>query len=241
MALLEFTRHSPALGKQTQVHVALPDQLGKEPLKVLYLLHGLSDNNSCWNRNTRLERFTAGRNLAVVMPDGGKSFYENLPNEENYFDYISCELQDYVEKLLPFSGKAADRYIAGLSMGGYGALKFALTSPHRYAGAASFSGVTDIVYRVQQDTFHLGMIFPGLQVRPQAELFWLAGQAEKQPKKPKIYQWCGTEDYLYEDNLRFRDHMKRLQFDYTYSEGPGNHEWDSWEAQLKKILDFFAL
>ena len=152
MAVIKMTHSSLSLGKRTNVHIYVPDQV-QDNTKILYLLHGLSDNDEDWFNNTQLIKAVAGRNLIIVCPDGGKSFYSNMNGNYNYFDYIAKELPDYIEKLLPFSGRSEDRYIAGLSMGGYGAFKFALSFPERYAGAASFSGVMDVIERMKNNTF----------------------------------------------------------------------------------------
>jgi len=239
MAVIRMVHGSSSLGKRTDVNIYVPDQI-KDGTKILYLLHGLSDNNEDWFNNTQLIKAVAGRNLIVVCPDGGKSFYSNMNGNYNYFDYIAKELPDYIEKLLPFSGRSEDRYIAGLSMGGYGAFKFALSFPERYAGAASFSGVMDVIERMKNNTFD-DLCIKDEEKGDKSDLFYLAKQAEKSTKKPKLYQWCGKSDFLYEDNIKFRDFIKDMEFDYTYKESEGDHNWDCWNEQMKFILDFFEL
>lgn len=239
MAVIRMTKSSVSLGKRTHINIFVPDQL-KEGTKTLYLLHGLSDNNDDWFNNTQLVRAVANRNLVVVCPDGGKSFYSNMKSNYNYFDYIAKELPEYIEKLFPVTGKDEDRYIAGLSMGGYGAFKFALSFPERYAGAASFSGVMDVISRMENGTFDYSGI-KDEEIGPKGDLFALAKMAEKSVKKPKLYQWCGTSDFLYEDNKKFRDFIKDMDFDYTYKESEGDHNWECWNEQIKFVLDFFSL
>ena len=111
MALINMTHKSTCLGKQTNVIIMLPDKI-EGNLKILYLLHGLSDNHEDWLYKTTVYRdVLASGKLAVVCPDGGKSFYCNMKSSHNYYDYISQELPSFVEKLIPFSGKREDRYI----------------------------------------------------------------------------------------------------------------------------------
>ena len=239
MAVIRMTKSSASLGKRTHINIYVPDEI-KEGTKILYLLHGLSDNNDDWFNNTQLVRAVTNRNLVVVCPDGGKSFYSNMKSNYNYFDYIAKELPEYIEKLLPVTGKDEDRYIAGLSMGGYGAFKFALSFPERYAGAASFSGVMDVISRMESGMFDYSGI-KDEEIGPKGDLFELAKKAEKAAKKPKLYQWCGTSDFLYEDNKKFRDFIKNMDFDYTYKESEGDHNWECWNEQIKFILDFFCL
>lgn len=240
MALINLTHKSKCLGKQTSLIIMLPDQIDGE-LKILYLLHGLSDNHEDWLYKTTVYRdVLASGKLAVVCPDGGKSFYSNMKSSHKYYDYISKELPDFVEKLIPFSGKGEDRYIAGLSMGGYGALKIAMKNPDRYFAAAAFSGVTDVKYRFSINSFDMSAIFDN-EVPDDEDLFYLSKELNKSKNKPKIYQWCGLDDFMYEDNVRFKKHMETLDFDYTYEESEGNHTWVYWDKQISHVIDLFNL
>ncbi len=239
MATINLTHSSASLGKKTNVSIIVPDNINGNA-KVLYLLHGLSDNNCTWLERSSVARYVFGKNLIVVCPDAGKSFYCNLKGGYGYYDYISKELPQYIESLFPISGDRDDRYIAGLSMGGYGAFKIALSNPDRYAGAASFSGVMDVRERVKMKTFDIMGIVEGEGFKDEYDLFYLAQLASKKTQKPKLYQWCGTEDFLYSDNVKFRDFIKNLDFDYTYSESPGDHSWEYWDEQIKKTVDFFG-
>ena len=125
--------------------------------------------------------------------------------------------------------------VGGLSMGGYGAFKLALSLPERYSAAASLSGALDIrevvkgTHHPEDKTWIAGVrnVFGDLNKVPGSkhDLFTLAKKAARAPVKPRLYQCCGTEDFLYADNLRFRDAVQKLSFDYTYEEGPGDHNW----------------
>ncbi len=240
MAIINLTHKSTSLGKQTNVIIMLPDKI-EGNLKILYLLHGLSDNQEDWLYKTTVYRdVLASGKLAVVCPDGGKSFYSNMKSSYNYYDYISKELPSFVEKLIPFSGKREDRYIAGLSMGGYGALKIAMKNPGNYFGAASFSGVTDVKHRYSISSFDMSAIHDN-EIPDDEDLFFLSSKLNEKDIKPKIYQWCGFDDFMYEDNTKFRDHMKTLSFDYTYEESEGNHTWVYWDKQISYTINLFNL
>lgn len=132
-------------------------------------------------------------------------------------------------------------------MGGYGAFKLALTYPDRYAAAASLSGALDINEIVRgwrggpdrkARLGELRAVFGDLDRVPGSkhDLFALARKAAKAPVKPRLYQCCGTEDFLYAANLRFRDAVRRLPFDLTYEEGPGEHNWAYWDQMIQKVL-----
>ena len=134
--------------------------------------------------------------------------------------------------------------MAGLSMGGYGALRLALNCPEKFAFAGAMSAVTDVRSFGNLDaslqklmTGYVGDLsqLPGseLDLFESARRLVAAGG-----KLPVIYQACGTEDFLYQDNQRFRKLMNEFgKFDYTYEEGPGNHNWAFWDSYIQKILD----
>ena len=144
---MKLTIKSGQLGKQTNVNILLPDciQKGKK-LPVLYLLHGLSDNETGWMTLTSIGRYaTNDREMITVMPNGDRSFYCDIPNFGNYFSYITKELPDYIEAMLPAADNRENRFIAGLSMGGYGALKCGLLAPDTFGAVASLSGGVDAI------------------------------------------------------------------------------------------------
>jgi S-formylglutathione hydrolase FrmB len=132
-------------------------------------------------------------------------------------------------------------------MGGYGALKLALTHPERFAAAASLSGATDIaeVVRVKKkDPLNkawleeMRTVFGDLREVPGSkhDLFRLAKKVSRGPVRPRLYQCCGTEDFLYADNIRFRDFVRKLPLDLTYEEGPGEHNWAYWDLMIQNVL-----
>lgn len=251
MILNDVSFFSEALGLQSRMMVMLPQPaLGatRQPRsRVLYLLHGHSDNCTSWQRWTSLERYVEGLNLAVVMPDAHLSFYTDMVHGGRYWTFISEELPALVQSVFPVSGERADTFVAGLSMGGYGAFKLALAHPERFAAAASLSGVLEIRYVVAEDrpdrdeVWLAGMrnIF-GADLSKVAEsdndLRTLARRAAQSATKPRLYQCCGTEDFLYHNNLSFRDFLHDLPFDLTYEEGPGEHTWAYWDALIQRAL-----
>ena len=160
MAFLQIQFFSDVLNVASTVNVILPEAnqgIGikaaenAELPKVLYLLHGYSDDHSIWMRRTSIERYASRYRLAVVMPAVNHSFYTNEAQGEKYFDYVSQELPETVRTFFRVSSAPEDTYVAGLSMGGYGALKLALTYPERFRAAGSFSGVVDIAGRYVRD------------------------------------------------------------------------------------------
>jgi len=219
-----------------------PEKIRKKPYKTLYLLHGLSDDHTAWSRWTSIERYVADYaetndlSLAVVMPNAHKSFYADLKNGDNYFTFISDELVSIMEDMFPLSNKREDRYAAGLSMGGYGAMKLGLSCPEKFSVAASLSGALD-AERLRNS---FSQIFEDTdESRQKNDLFLLAEKLNKsnQPK-PRLYVWCGTEDFLYQDNINFKNFMDGKNFEFKYEESPGDHQWFYWDMKIKTALEF---
>jgi S-formylglutathione hydrolase FrmB len=204
----------------------------------LFLLHGLSDDETIWLRRTSIERYVAPLGLAVVMPNVHKSFYANMAHGLRYWDFVSEELPKIARSFFPLSARAEDTYVAGLSMGGYGALRLGLSLPDRFSHVASLSGLTDVMCdRLDWGPGELETVF-GTKERatsPEHDLFAKA-EALAPSRRPRIYQCCGTDDFLYGCNVRFRDTLRRLGYDLTYEEGPGDHEWGYWDAMIQRVL-----
>jgi putative tributyrin esterase len=258
LALIHCDFFSEVLGISTSMCVILPQnthsQIGmngspnKEKYPTLYLLHGLSDDHTIWQRRTSIERYVSDMGIAVVMPNGGRSFYTDMKHGYKYFTFISEELPEIAKQFFPLSDKREDTFAAGLSMGGYGAFKLALSCPNKYAAAASLSGAVDMASRVKnneiQDTSELENIFGNLNSIENGEndLFFLARNiSASNGPKPKLYQCCGTEDFLYEDNINFKNFIEKTNLDYTYEEGPGIHEWKYWDDQIQKVLKWLPI
>jgi S-formylglutathione hydrolase FrmB len=254
MILNEVRFFSETLGLMSTMHVLLPQrtladaQRKRMPkYRTLYLLHGHSDDHTAWQRYTSIERYAETLNLAVVMPAVHLSFYNDMAHGGKYWQFISEEVPTLVRDILPLSSRREDNYVAGLSMGGYGAFKMALTHPDRYAAAASLSGAVDLAEVVREKKEdpenkawleEMRTVFGDLSKLPGSrnDLFALARKAAKGSIKPRLYQCCGTEDNLYPDNVRFRDAVRKLPLDLTYEEGPGEHNWAYWDKMIQNVL-----
>lgn len=266
MPLLHTHFRSEALQLSVSVDVILPqpplsaggfgDGFGGEAggkLPVLWLLHGLSDDHTTWQRRTSIERYVENRRLAVIMPAVDRSFYTDMVHGNKYWTYVSEELPLIMRAWFPLSSARADNFVAGLSMGGYGALKLALSHPDRFAAAASLSGAlqrydgASAGPRGEADPAHLALltdIFGDLrrfQGGPN-DLYSLAEQvARSAGPKPALYACCGTEDFLYQDNLRFKAHAAAIGLPLTYEEAPGEHEWGFWDRYIQRVLEWLPL
>jgi S-formylglutathione hydrolase FrmB len=257
MALLHCNFYSHVLDLNCSMDVILPDPVRKldgtlvertQPSQVLYLLHGLSDDNTIWQRRTSIERYMETYDLAVVMPAVDRSFYTDMAQGNRYWTFISEELPELVQEYFQLSTAREDTFAAGLSMGGYGAFKLALSHPDRFGAAASLSGAVDMAHTADREepewVAEKTRIFGPLDKMPGSEmdLLHLAVKlAESAYKDMPLFAWCGTEDFLYEQNLNFRKHANELNLNFTYEEGPGDHMWKYWDDQIQNVLAWLPL
>src|SRR3954447_5591741 len=156
MALLSCDFFAETLEVGTSMTVVLPQQTAEQigvasvadapahGFPLLYLLHGLSDDHTAWLRYTSIERYATARGLAVVMPAVHRSFYADEKHGHAYWQFVSDELPQVVHSFFRVSERRQDTFVAGLSMGGYGALKLGLSHPERFGAVASLSGVADV-------------------------------------------------------------------------------------------------
>lgn len=263
MALLHTNFFSRVLGIQSSMEVILPEpdldenfQTGQadgniRPLPVLYLLHGLSDDQTMWQRQTSIERYVSGRRLAVVMPAVNRSFYTDQVQGYRYWTFVSEELPGIVRGLFRISDKREETFAAGLSMGGYGAVKLGLRCPHKFSAVAGLSGAVDMEARMRskadlpEQEAEMKRIYGSLErfAGSDDDLFALAAKTAASGKeKPHVFLACGTDDFLYADNLHFLEHLRQLDYNPGWEATPGaGHEWSYWDEMIKKVIDWLPL
>jgi S-formylglutathione hydrolase FrmB len=243
------------------MHVILPQATGSGQIgmggaqartryPVLYLLHGWSDDDSIWMRRTSIERYAADLGLVIVMPRVELSYYQNMATGMQFWDFLADELPGLCAQWFPISGKREETFAAGLSMGGYGAFRLGLSRPEQFGAVASLSGALDIGnIRSQWEGDALrktkleAIWGPDFRdFRPESDLIHLASElAESGKPQPRLYQWCGTEDFLYQQNLSFRDHARSVGLNLHYSEGPGDHSWGHWDREIQPVLSWLGI
>ena len=246
MAHLVVDYYADALGVQTRMHVLLPQRLAAGKAKTLYLLHGMTDDEGTWMRRTSIDRYAEEHGLAVVMPDGGLGWYTDMYRGLAWFKFISGELPALCRRFFPIlSDKREDTYIGGNSMGGYGALKCALRAPQTFSRVISLSGALDAADTAINNTvpatrrYWEDVFGPAEDVSGSENDLFAAATALTDPAlRPRIYMWCGTEDFLYGQNTRMRDHLRALGYDLTYEESPGDHQWQYWDKKIAGALDW---
>lgn len=262
MALIQVNYMSRALMRTVPLQVILPvDKLAMpgepdhdaRPFKTLYLLHGIFGNYTDWVSGTRIQRWAEEKDLAVVMPSGDNAFYVDQPAAHNlYGEFVGRELVEVTRRMFPLSPKREDTFIAGLSMGGYGALRNGLKYHGTFgcvAGLSSATVIDGINNRTDDAVFFQGRtfaerVFGDLSKAEESDLnpAWLAAQLAAAHKElPRLYMACGLDDALLPGNRRLRDALLAAGADLTYEEGPGAHEWDFWDRHIKKVIDWLPL
>jgi S-formylglutathione hydrolase FrmB len=265
MALLQVNFMSKSLMRKVPILVVLPVDKVNLPgmseitdnrnnsFKTLYLLHGIFGNYTDWVSETRIQRLSEERNLVVVMPSGENSFYLDQPESGNFYgEFIGKELVDITRKMFPLSKRREDTFIAGLSMGGYGAIRNGLKYHETFGYIAGLSSAL-ILEQMLDESFQEIAYEKSCFGNPQEAILSdknpkvLVKDIKEKMKKdpsvhfPKMYMACGTEDDLINSNRDFRDFLMENNVDLTYEEGPGAHTWDFWDTYIEKVLDWLPL
>ena len=248
MALFRVDHSSVCVKVNLPLYLILPSpaHLKEKSLadfRVLYLLHGLSDDASAWQRYTNIEILARELDLAVIMPSGGRSMYIDMSTGQAYFSYLTEELPEYLSKLFKLNLTRANTAIAGLSMGGYGAFKAALLHPERYFAAASLSGVLSMAIMSthpdderKPEFTHLFGDLDKIAGSLHDPMVWLQRAAQNPAALPKLFAACGRQDDLYPLNRMFKAACEQLGVPLNYHEEDGGHTWPFWDKYIQRFL-----
>lgn len=213
----------------------------------LYLLHGAYGDGTDWMRYTRIESYAQQYQIAVVMASAGNSFYMDMENGPAYGQFFEQELIDFAETVFPLSRSREDRFVAGLSMGGYGAFRLAFLHPENYAAAAALSGAFDLtaVGAFLEQEHRNGPAVYGRITNMEKEKWDLTILAQNvlasKADLPKLMITCGTEDYTLEMNREMKKNLEDLGIALHYEEHSGIHNWDYWETHIQRVLAWLPL
>lgn len=238
MAHIDINLISNALGRAVDITLILPTKTAptlepnyeaksntyyqdkrnkKYPL--LILLHGYLNDEKNWTRYARAEFYAEEHNIAIVMVSGENKFFMNweMPTtKDNFYDFIEYELKDFLYGTFPISSKREDNFIAGLSMGGYGALYHGLKNPKGYGAIGAFSAP----YTMMKDE--------GIDLRK------IIG---RKTDLPFLYISCGDKDPLLKDNNDLHKDLIEQEVTHIYNIVPGfAHEWRFWDAELERFI-----
>jgi S-formylglutathione hydrolase FrmB len=239
--LITMKHGSRALEMGKHVYVYIPEK--KAPLggfKTLYLLHGYFGDYTDWIYTSHLISYAEKYDLVIVMPDGGNSYYVNHPKGLLYHDYITIDLRVRIEETFHVSTKKQDRYIAGLSMGGFGALYLGLHHPELYSKIGALSPVVEL--EKMQDHFikgervyHFETLFGKETVKDShLDLYHVLRNGTEQA----LWLSCGESDFLIEENRRFHQFLKDQKIAHMYHFKQGSHDWNYWDQEIQEVLKF---
>lgn len=269
MAHMTLTYFSRVLGMEVRLEAVLPDLYRSElpqKMPLVLLLHGMSDCESSYMRMSALEQHARSHSMVIVMPATHMGSYTNQYAGSRYFDFVAKELPEVCAFYLPVLTDREHTWAAGLSMGGYGALKLGLRYPERFSRIAVMSSGCDRAAllspacadiatleelyekRGQLDARQFGGMMQFLATYGSRErflhdeesnLFLLAQKAAEKERLPAICMWCGVEDQLAIDpNRRFHAHLETLGITHTYIEDHGVHDWAYWDSHLPAVLNW---
>ena len=233
---------------------------------MLYLLHGKTDDHSIWQRRTSVERYASDKNLAIVMPETHLGAYTDQKYGYRYMTYVSEEVPAVCHRMFRISAAREKSFVAGLSMGGYGALKLGLLCGDRFSKVAAYSSGCDrylslpawarevssitalrgmegsVPQREYDDAMHFFLTFGSPEEYLQDEtnnLFLLCDRVmrEKRPL-PEIYMSCGMEDAAFEKNLRLHRRMEEAGIPHTFVQDHGGHAWSYWDRHIQDTLQW---
>lgn len=258
MAFLQVNYYSNILDTEQMMNVILPESSNihldwtSDDLKdipVIYLLHGMNRSFANWQRFTDIERLVRYTKVAIIMPNTDMAWYTNTTYGMNYFDALAYELPNKIKELFPqISCKKEKTFVVGQSMGGYGAFKLALRTNH-FSYAASLSGALhfdkkDDELLAMASTKYWEGIFGDMSKFDNTDndiLYLAKKKIENKEELPKLYSWCGKQDFLFNANELVSKELLDLGYDITYEKSDGSHEWYYWSKMIERVLEFLPI
>ena len=265
MAIMKIDVYAKTMNRTVTLEVIAPVEALKpgDTMAALYLLHGVQGSFINWSTAVHAFRLLGVNNakrtkkLAIIMVSGDNSFYHDAPDRSaNYEQFLAEELPLLTRTMLPLSAAREDTYIAGLSMGGYGALRTGLLYPQvfGFAGGLSSALLTQrIESAVDENVFFrrrefletvFGCGLDGIEktehdvMELSRRLLARAEAGEEALQLPRLYLACGEQDGLLPLSRELHADWEKLGIKHRYEEHEGNHEWAFWEWGLGRILEY---
>lgn len=243
MASITLSFHCEALERTVPLRALVPlEDAPRVPMPAMYLLHGLYGSEQDWFQYTRVMLWARAKGLAVFCPAGENGFYVNQADTgEAYMRYVGEELPAFTRRLFPLSSRREDTFIAGLSMGGYGALNAGLTYPETFGKVAALSAALRPWKRmdkpqggcVQRPAYARALF--GQDTEPWNTLT-LARQCGA--RAPELWLSCGAQDDLLEENIALVDGLRQAGIPAYFDQPPGAHNWDFWDREIQRVIDW---
>ena len=213
---------------------------------VVYLLHGLTGHYVNWTDKTKLADYAAKHNFIIVTPEGDNGWYSDsvsVPNDK-YESYIVKELIPEIDAKYRTLAGRENRMIAGLSMGGYGSLKLGFKYPGSFSPVGSCRSAVGEELLTQKSAGNIGKSIDAIfgaedsESRKSNDIFRIIRELtpEKLKALPYIYQSCGTEDFLIQNNREYLALLNEKKVPHEYREHPGGHTWPFWDEQVREVL-----
>jgi putative tributyrin esterase len=235
---------SNSLGRDMYYRVLMPGGCDKgERLPVLYLLHGIYGDYKNWDTRTRLETYAKDLRMIIVMPNGDDSWYTNSATvpADKFEDYVATDLISEIDKKFKTIRDRHARAIAGLSMGGYGAVKLGLKYPELFVFSGSLSGAFNAAQNLDKlrPDFRARLLEvfgdEGSRTRAESDVFTLLNVPHT-ARYPYFYLACGSADFLLDTNRAFAQQLSSRNLPYEYHEAPGGHTWEYWDNSVQPLL-----
>lgn len=257
MAVFRTAFASDTLFRTVNVNIIIPvETYGRaevkkpEKFKTLYLLHGFGGSQDDWTDYSNLRAISEKYNLAIVLPAGENSFYENIDKlTGRYSDFVGKEIVAFTRRMFPLSEKKEDTYIGGLSMGGFGALRLGSLYHETFGKIFTLSGAIIIDNIAGQKPGYKDAIadydyyvrtFGCLDCLKNSEKdpLYCVKQAVSSQEMPEVYQAVGNEDFLLKENRMMKEALEKEGIALTYHEAKGNHNWEFWNEFLPKAIEW---
>jgi len=248
--VVEHKLNSKLMGRDMPYRVILPagysDAKATSRHPVIYLLHGLTGHFNNWTDSTKVEEYALASKFIIVTPEGDNGWYTDSVTKatDKYESYIVKELIPEIEAKYRTIADRDNRMIAGLSMGGYGATKFGLKYPEMFSIVGAFSGALGAASFTEKNAAAAGRGIDAIMGAEDAEsrkandIFKLVRELTPERIKalPFIYQSCGTEDFLIQNNREFMMLLVEKKVPHEYRQHPGVHNWVFWDDQIREFL-----
>jgi S-formylglutathione hydrolase FrmB len=245
--------NSKLMAREMPYRVVLPINYKLEKAQrypVLYLLHGLTGHFDNWTDKSKLAEYAAKYNYVIVTPEGNNGWYSDSATvpTDRYETYITQELISEVDKNFRTVADRNHRAVAGLSMGGYGSIKFGLKNAEMFALVGSFSGALGAAGWTEKEIGSKGFIAESIlsvygaadsKTRQENDIFKIVREmpADKIKNLPFVYLDCGTEDFLINSNREFVNLLLEKKVKHEFRQLPGGHDWKFWDAQIQELLE----